>query len=78
MSDERPDNPEIELIILDALDPDVFKSLKQISFETGLEESLIKNTIHYLSGELAIVRKGSLYRWENDSDIADEEDIGDD
>ena len=78
MSDkEKKANPELELMILDSLEVEVFKSIKQISTETGFEEEEIRIVLESMSKDLAIISRGSLFRWANDIDIF-EDDFEDD
>ena len=68
MTDSKQNDSELELMVLDTLEPDTFKSMIQISKETGLDKEIVADILKSLSEEMSIVCKGSLYRWSNDSD----------
>ena len=73
-SPDKPVDSEFELVILDTLESDTFKSINQISKETGLDKELVQDILSYMSEDMSIIKKGSLYRWSNDSDEAEDLD----
>jgi len=69
--------PEFELLVLDSLNSETFKSAKQISAETGIAEETVRTVLESLLEDLAIINRGSLFRWVDDADTF-EDDSDDD
>ena len=63
MNTENKWSGEDELAISDCLEWDTFKSVSQISSETGvLQEIVVEILDHLIENKFAIEKKGTLYR----------------